>query len=81
VRFVVGRGVLGQVCGGQRGTGIGLWWVEGYWDRFVMGRGILGQVCGEQRGIGTGFSASTSIFFCQYHSTIGLYSFSSTCCT
>ena len=41
--FVVDRVELGRVCGGQSGTGTGLWWTV-----------ALGQVCGGQSGAGTG---------------------------
>jgi hypothetical protein len=40
----VGRVALGQVCGGQSGTGTGLWLTEWHWDRFVVDRVAMEEV-------------------------------------
>lgn len=38
-------------------------------NRLTFQRSRYG-ICGVQNGTGTGFSPGTSLFFCQYHSTI-----------
>jgi len=39
------------------------------------------EICGGQSGTGTSFSSITSLFPCQYHSTIAPYSSASTHCS
>ena len=39
------------------------------------------EICGGQSGRVTGFSLSTSVSPCPYHSTFALYSSPSTCCS
>jgi hypothetical protein len=41
---------------------------------FIQSQAGLCGICGGQTGTGTGFSASTSVFPCQYHSTNAPYS-------
>ena len=48
------------------------------WVRF---RASPFEICGGQSGTERDFSLSTSVFPCQYHSTIAPHSSSSTCCS